>query len=102
MSKRCPDCGFINEDTKIYCGACGEPLDANLRLIRSLEKQTAAAKTQEAPKSKPEPAKPAPRRSNDDGDVTGKLAKEKKSNPLPWIILGVVAVVAVVAIIILL
>ena len=103
MSKRCPDCGFINEDSKIYCASCGEPLDANLRLIQSLEKQTAApVKTQEAPKPKPEPEKPAPKRNDDDGDVSGKLAKDKKSSPLPWIILGVAAVVVVVAVILLL
>ena len=103
MSKRCPDCGFINEDSKIYCGACGEPLDANLRLIKSLEKSTAApVKTQEAPKPKPEPEKPAPKHSTDDGNVTGKLAKEKQSSPLPLIILGVVAVVVVAAVIFLL
>lgn len=103
MSKRCPDCGFINEDSKIYCASCGEPLDANLRLITSLEKQTSApVKAHEEPKAKPEPEKPAPKRSNDGGDVSGKLAKDTKSSPMPWIILGVVAVVVVVAVILLL
>lgn len=100
MSKRCPDCGFINEDSRIYCGSCGELLDADLRLIQSLEKQTTGpAKSQTAPRTQSEPEKPAPRRTSDDNYVSQKLAKEQKSSPVPWIILGIVAVVAVIAVI---
>ena len=102
MSKRCPDCGFMNDDSRIYCSACGEPLDANLRLIQQLEKaKNAPVKTKEEPKPMPEAPRPAPKKS-DAGDVTGPLAREKKSSPLPWIILGVAAVAAVIAIIVLL
>ena len=42
MSKRCPGCGQINDDSRIFCSACGEPLDAQLRLIQDLEKQKKA------------------------------------------------------------
>ena len=42
MSKRCPDCGFMNEDSRIYCSSCGELLDPELRLIQSLERQKSA------------------------------------------------------------
>ena len=102
MSKRCPDCGFVNEDSRIYCGSCGEPLDANLRLIQQLEKSTnTPVKAKEEPKPAPEAPEPAPQKS-DDGDVTGKLAKDKKSSPLPWIILGIAAVAVVIAVIVLL
>ena len=95
MSKRCPDCGFVNEDSRIYCGSCGEPLDAELRLISQLEKKQKAAP---AKKAEPEPApKAPPRPKQDDEDYSlGKLSKEKKSNPMPWIILGVVAAVAII------
>ncbi len=100
MSKRCPDCGFVNEDSKIYCGSCGEPLDAQLRLMRDLEAQKKKAPAKEAAPA-PEP-KPAPRRKVDDTDYDlGKLTKEKKSSPLPWIILGVIAAAVIVAVIVL-
>ena len=26
MSKRCPDCHRLNDDGRIYCAFCGEPL----------------------------------------------------------------------------
>lgn len=95
MSKRCPDCGFSNEDHRIYCASCGEPLDAHLRLIQNLEAQTKKAPVKEAAPS-PEP-KPAPRPKIDDEDYDlGKMARDKKSSPLPWILLavGILAVVA--------
>ncbi len=83
MSKRCPDCGQVNEDSRIFCSTCGEPLDAHLRLIQDLEKQ----------KKAPQKERAAPRRDDDD-EVPSSVQREKKS-PLPWIILGLVAVAAV-------
>lgn len=84
MSKRCPACGQTNEDSRIFCSACGEPLDAQLRLIQNLEKQ------KKAPQKEPV----APRRDEDDEDVPASVRDEKKS-PLPWIILALAAVAAV-------
>ena len=57
MAKRCPDCGQMNDDSRIFCSACGEPLDAQLRLIQDLEKQKAVPKKESAP-----------RREDDDDD----------------------------------
>ena len=96
MSKRCPDCGFVNEDSRIYCGSCGEPLDAELRLLKDLSEQKKNAPIEDpAPSDAPKPA--SRRRSDgDDGYVPRKMAQEKKSSPLPWILLalGVILVVA--------
>ena len=39
MSKRCANCGHNNDDSRIFCSACGDPLDAELRLIQELEKR---------------------------------------------------------------
>ena len=86
MAKRCPGCGHINDDARIFCAACGETLDANLRLIQNLEKQKHVQK-----------ASAAPRREDDDDYVPPKSVKEKESSPLLWIILGVVVVAAVAA-----
>ncbi len=96
MSKRCPDCGFVNEDSRIYCGSCGEPLDAELQLLKDLSEQKKNAPIEDpAPSDAPKPA--SRRRSDgDDGYVPRKMAQEKKSSPLPWILLalGVILVVA--------
>lgn len=67
MSKRCPDCGQINDDSRIFCSACGEPLDAQLRLIQDLEKQKAAPKPERAP-----------RKEDDDDDYVPAKTQKKK------------------------
>lgn len=94
MPKRCPDCGAVNEDSRIYCASCGEPLDAQLRLIKTLETQKKSAPTQEAsPAAGSEPASHRKKNNQDDDYVHHKMAKKKKASPLPWIILGIVLVV---------
>lgn len=102
MSKRCPDCGFINEDARIYCGSCGELLDPELRLIKNLDAQTSSAR-KAASKTIPEEKPPAPAKKpvDDDDYVPQKTVREKKSSPLPWIILGIAVVAVVVALFVL-
>ncbi len=103
MSKRCPDCGFVNDDSRIYCGSCGELLDANLRLIKKLNEQTSNPQKSvtQTPPPRQEPA-PAPTRTPDNDEPLSKLAREKKkSNAALWIVLGI-ALVVVGAIIVLL
>lgn len=67
MSKRCPDCGQINDDSRLFCSACGNPLDAQLRLIQDLEKQ----------KKAPPKATSAPKPKEDDDYVPQPTAKKK-------------------------
>ena len=38
----------MNDDSRIFCSACGNPLDAQLRLIQDLEKQKKAPKVERA------------------------------------------------------
>ena len=103
MSKRCPDCGFVNDDSRIYCGSCGELLDANLRLIKKLNDQTAnpPKPASQTPPPRQEPVSSS--RSSDHDDVPlRKLAQEKKkSNAGLWIALGI-ALVAVGVIVLML
>lgn len=87
MSKRCPGCGQMNDDSRIFCSACGGPLDAQLRLIQDLEKQKKAPQKESA----------APRKDDDDDDYVPPVPREKKKSPLPWIVLGL-AVVVIVAV----
>ena len=93
MSKRCPDCGFVNEDSRIYCSSCGELLDAELRLLKDLTDQTSGPKnpTYKTPPPRREPDR-SPRPFYDDDYAPPKLAKKKKSSGAAlWIILGLAA-----------
>lgn len=97
MSKRCPDCGFLNEDSRIYCSACGELLDPQLRLLKYLNDQTSGDKkpTYKAAPPRREPI--PPRDLFQEEYVPSKLSKKKKkSSAAPWIILGLVVLGAVV------
>lgn len=87
MSKRCPDCRFINEDSRVFCASCGATLDANLRLIQDLEKQTET------------PTEPTPAKQRGDVNLyhSHTPTPEKKSSAAPWIIFGLIVVLAAAA-----
>ncbi|MFI3251098.1 MAG: zinc ribbon domain-containing protein [Eubacteriales bacterium] len=40
MAQICPKCGSKNDDGKLFCGACGDPLGGDLKLIMDLDKST--------------------------------------------------------------
>lgn len=89
MSKRCPDCHRLNDDGRIYCAFCGEPLDNNVRMIRSLEKEISAAPR--------EPAQSAPRGDGGDDDyeyIPPVKTRQKKGSAVPWLILLAAAAIA--------
>lgn len=102
MSKRCPDCGFLNEDTRIYCSSCGELLDPELRLLKDLNDSTSGAQkaTHKAPPPRREPI--PPKNTFNEIDTPERLSRTKeKSSPLPWIILGLMAAAVVIVLIVL-
>ena len=96
MSKRCPDCGFLNEDSRIYCSSCGELLDPELRLLKDLDAQTSGPKkpTYKAPPPRREPI--PPKNVFDETYTPDKLSRQEKKSAAPWIILGLAALGAVV------
>lgn len=100
MSKRCPDCGFVNDDSRLYCGSCGEPLDAELRLMKNLNEQSSDTrkKTYKEPPARNDPTSRAFRSEFDDDVAPPKLAKKQESSAAPWIILGIIAVVVIAVI----
>ncbi len=79
MSKRCPDCGFVNEDSHIFCASCGAALDEQMRLIQNLEKQQTIPSKNKEPESKPAP-EPSRTRKNDfdDDELITPLSQKKK------------------------
>lgn len=87
MSKRCPECRRVNEDSRTFCGYCGATLDPHLRLIQDLERQQDISR--EEPTEK--------RRSDVNFYGSRTPAPQKKNNTALWVILGLV-VVAVVAV----
>ena len=94
MAKICPDCGHSNDDGRIFCGACGNPLDAELRLIQDLEKNK--HRVAEQPRS-------YIKDDDDDEEYIAPMSQqEEKKSPLPLILLGVGAVVLIVAAVLLL
>lgn len=69
MSRRCPACGFSNDDSRMFCGSCGEPLDAHVRLIQDLEKQKKKQNTAKV--------EPTPRQKDDDDDYVPSTTQKK-------------------------
>ncbi len=97
MSKRCPDCGFVNEDSRIYCGSCGSLLDKELRLLKDLTDQTSGPRkpTYKTPPARREPI--PPRDFYDEDYAPPRLSRKKKSSGAAvWIVLGLVVVAAAV------
>lgn len=83
MSKRCPECRYINEDSRIFCASCGATLDAHLRLIQDLEKQKDTA-PQEKERKKEEMS----------FYVSRAPKEEKKHSVWPWVILALAVAAA--------
>lgn len=102
MSKRCPDCGFVNEDTRLYCGSCGAPLDAELRLMTELNNQTSGEqkKAYKEPPERHEPSSRPFRSEFDDDAAPAKLSRKKESNHMPLIVLGLIAAAVIVIMVI--
>lgn len=89
MSKRCASCGHINDNSRIFCSACGDPLDVELRLIQEMEKRKHEASDFEWHSHE--------EKEDDDDYVAPEThKKEEKSSALP-ILLAVLAVVVAAA-----
>ena len=103
MAKRCPKCGTMNDDELVFCGACTEPLNADVRLVMRVDEMAKEMRSHED--------RPAERERERDHAPTGartvheeearKLNIQKKENKksggaLPMILLGLVAAAAVI------
>ena len=100
MSRKCPDCGHVNNDELIFCEECGEPVDPKTRLMMELEGKKAPSSRSGAYKtasaSDEEPYRQGRRRDDDDDDyIPSYQVEEEKKSPI-GLILGLAVVAAVV------
>ena len=88
MSKRCANCGHSNDNSRIFCSACGEPLDVELRLIQELEKRKHDVGDSEWHSHEEKD-------DDDDYEVPVNTKKqEEKSSALPILLVALVVVAA--------
>ncbi len=88
MPKKCQRCGELNDDDRSFCQQCGEPLDANIRVLMSYEKMK---------KTAPQSTQTKVRRDDDDDYVPVKRVKKKNSYAALWAILACLVVVGGIA-----
>lgn len=89
MARKCPDCGYMNDDEMAFCSDCGEPLDPQVRLIRDLEKSQKAAPAADSR------ARHVSDDDDDDDYVPMTHHEEEKKSPI-GLIIGLLVVAAVV------
>lgn len=87
MAKRCAKCGHLNENDRLFCAMCGEPLDADLQLIKNLEKMS---------KQSSQTAQKKYDKQDEDDEVPMPISKEEKSHAGIWIAVGIVVVLVAV------
>lgn len=94
----CPDCGFKNDEDRLFCGACGEPLKGDAKLIRDAEKLK-AKKEAEAEAAKVEVKKDVPlkgRTSAADEHYEFKRHTPKKTDYTEVFLIGVAMIAFIV------
>lgn len=95
----CSDCGFKNEDDRLFCGSCGEPLKGDAKLMRDAEKlkekkAAEAAKAAAAPKTTPIQGRS---KADDDYEFKRRQPKKKDYTDVWLIVLAMVAFVVLCA-----
>lgn len=87
MAQKCPDCGFSNDDAKLFCGACGEPLKGDAKLVRDMERLNQKKAAEAEAKANPPKAVPLEgRKPSTDEDFVHKPRVKKKDNTVGWLI----------------
>ncbi|MFI3252748.1 MAG: hypothetical protein R3Y63_00200 [Eubacteriales bacterium] len=86
MSNKCTDCGFENEEGKLFCGSCGEPLGGDAKLIRDMEKMKEKKEAEEAAKAAAPKDVPLQGKDSSDDDYVPVVRKQKKDTLTPWLI----------------
>lgn len=94
----CSDCGFQNDEERLFCGACGEPLKGDAKLMADAkklkEKKEAEAAAKEAEKLKPLESRPPK-----DEHYEFKRRPPKKKDNLDAILIGFAMIAFVVLVV---
>ncbi len=90
MGIKCEDCGFQNEDGKLFCGHCGEPLAGDAKLIRDMEKLN--KKKEEEAKAKAEAPKDVPLQGRNTDDDYVHIKREVKPDNTDMYLVGLALV----------
>lgn len=91
MSRRCPSCGNINDDSLGFCSECGEPVDPDVRLAMDLKDATA--------NRQPKKQASQPRHDNYTYEPVADDEDDGRKSPLLWLLLAVLAFALIVLII---
>lgn len=84
MAKTCPDCGFSNDDAKLFCGACGEPIAGDAKIVRDMQRLN-EKKKREA-EAKANAPKVAPVQRKEDYDYVAPRLAKQNDNTDAWLI----------------
>lgn len=108
MAKRCPKCGAMNDDEMVFCGACTEPLNDDVKLVMRVDEMAKEMKEHSSHHSMkdewerehrrdqaPTGAKTAHDEEAKHLNIQKKQEKEGGS-ALPMILLGLVAAAAII------
>lgn len=106
MAKRCPKCGTMNDDEMVFCGACTEPLNEDVKLVMRVDEMAQEMKGHSANKPLKDEWEREHRREQAPGGARtvheeearnlNMKKNEKEGSALPMILLGLVAAAAIV------
>ena len=107
MAKKCPKCGTMNDDEMVFCGACTEPLNDDVKLVMRVDEMAKEMREHNSGNRSLQEA--WEREHRKDHAPTGARTaheeeakhlnvqkKEKEGSAMPLILLGIVAAIAIV------
>ena len=105
MAKRCPKCGTMNDDEMVFCGACTEPLNEDVKLVMRVDEMAEEMKGHHHNRPlndewEEERRRESARMAREEREAVKEIRIQKKEkeggSALPMILLGIVAAVAIV------
>lgn len=96
----CSDCGFQNDEERLFCGSCGEPLKGDAKLMadaKKLKEKKEAEALAKAEAAKVQPLQGRP--PKDDEHYEFKRRPPKKKDNLDVILIGFAMIAFVVLVV---
>lgn len=96
----CSDCGFENDDERLFCGACGEPLKGDAKIMRDAEKMKEKKEAEAEAKKEAEKNVPLQgRKPAHDEEYEFKRRPPKKKDNFDALLIGLAMVAFVILVI---